>query len=333
MAFFLSPRQLNQRSELYHQLSQMLSAGLTLPRALEQLRQHPPAPAYGSALASMLANLSQGSTFVEAVARLGNWAPGFDRALLQAGEQSGRLDACFRLLADYYRDRARVARQLIADLVYPAFLLHFAVLVFSFVRFVGSGNWFSFWLQVAACLLPIYLLIVLIVLAVQSRHGEAWRTGLEQILGVIPVLGAARRSLALGRLSAALEALLNAGVGILEAWEMAAAASGSPALRRAVFAWRPQVEGGVTPAEAVKASGTFPSLFADQYATGELTGSLDETLRRLHSYYQEDGTRKLHAFTQWTPRAVYFCVMLLIAVLVVRWYANYFRQIGAAGSF
>jgi type II secretory pathway component PulF len=333
MAFYISPRQLSHRSELYHQLSQMLAAGITVPRALEQLRQHPPTPAYRSALTSMLADLGEGCTLSDAMTRLGNWTPCFDLALLQAGEQSGRLDACFRLLADYYRDRARVARQLIADLIYPAFLLHFAVLVFSFVGFVGSGNWVRFGMQVMVLLLPIYIVIFLLVFAAQSRHGETWRAGMERALGAIPVLGRARRSLALGRLAAALEALLNAGVGIIEAWEMAAAASGSPALRRAVLAWRPQVDAGLTPAEALKTSGAFPTLFSDQYATGELTGSLDETLRRLHSFYQEEGTQKLHAFAQWTPRAVYFCVMLLIAVLVVRWYANYFQQIGAAGGF
>jgi type II secretory pathway component PulF len=122
-------------------------------------------------------------------------------------------------------------------------------------------------------------------------------------------------------------------VSIIEAWELAATASGSPALRRTVLAWRPLVDAGQTPAEVVNASGRFDHVFASQYSTGEVSGQLDETLGRLHTYYQEEGTRKLRAFTQWTPRAIYLGVMLMIGYLVVRWWANYFQQVGAAGGF
>jgi type II secretory pathway component PulF len=60
----------------------------------------------------------------------------------------------------------------------------------------------------------------------------------ERTLRWVPILGKARQDLALARLAAALEALLNAGVPIIGAWELAATASGSPALRRTVLTWR-----------------------------------------------------------------------------------------------
>ena len=175
------------------------------------------------------------------------------------GEQSGRLDACFRLLADYYADRARIARQLIADLAYPAFLLHFAVFMLPFSQFFLSGNWVRYLCRTFGVLLPIYAAIALVVYAAQGRHSEGWRALVERLLRPVPFLGAARRDLALGQLAAALEALLNAGVTVVEAWELAGAASGSPALRRAVLAWRPLVDGGRTPAETLRASRSFPS--------------------------------------------------------------------------
>jgi len=265
--------------------------------------------------------------------RAGRWLPAFDTALLQAGEHSGRLDACFRLLADYYTDRARLARQMIGDLAYPAFLLHFAIFIFPFAQFFASGNWVAYLGQTVGVLIPLYVAVALVIFAAQSRHGEAWRACFESLLRPIPVLGQARRYLALARLSAALEALLSAGVTIIEAWELAATASGSPALRRTVLGWRPLVNGGQTPAEAVSASGSFPELFVSQYATGEISGKLDDTLRRLHGYYQEEGSRKLQAFSRWTPRAIYFCVVLMIAYRIISFWANHFKDIGDAGSF
>ena len=281
----------------------------------------------------MLHELADGSTFTDALRSLGSWLPAFDIALLQAGEESGRLDACFRTLANYYDDRARVARQMMADLAYPAFLFHFAIFIIPFPQLFNGGNLRGYLLQTAGVLVPIYCVIALLIYAAQSRHGETWRSVMESILHPIPVLGTARRYLALARLSAALEGLLSAGVTIIEAWEMAGTACGSPALCRVVRSWRPALNAGQTPAEVVAASSAFPELFANQYSTGEISGRLDEILKRLHLFYQEEGTRKLRAVAQWTPRAVYLCIVLLIAIWIVRWWSNYFQQISNAGGF
>ena len=221
---------------------------------------------------------------------------------------------------------------MIGDLAYPAFLLHFAVFIFPFAQFFTSGNWVAYLGQTLGVLIPLYVVVGLVVFAAQSRHGETWRAWFESLLNPVPVLGMARRYLALGRLAAALEALLSAGVTIIEAWEMAATASGSPALRRTVLGWRPMVNGGQTPAEAVSESGRFPELFVSQYATGEISGQLDSTLRRLHAYYQEEGSRKLHAVARWTPRAIYFCVVLIIAFRIIGFYTNYFNMVRDAGG-
>ena len=329
----ITPGQLSRRADFYHQLGQLTGAGLGLIQALEQLRRNPPDRSYREPIGRVLEEITGGCTFTDAVRGCGHWLPAFDIAFLQAGEHSGRLDACFRLLADYYTDRARLARQMIGDLAYPAFLLHFAVFIFPFAQFFSSGNWVAYLCQTFGVLIPLYGVVALIIFATQSRHGEAWRAAIESILHPVPVLGQGRRYLALGRLAAALEALLSAGVTIIEAWELAATASGSPALRRTVLGWRPMVNAGQTPAEAVGASGSFPELFASQYATGEISGQLDGTLRRLHVYYQEEGSRKLHAVARWTPRAIYFCVVLIIAFRIVGFYTNYFNLVRDAGGF
>jgi len=333
MPLIVTPGQFTQRAEFYHQLAQLTGAGLGLVRALEQLKLNPPARSYGEPIQRALVQLAAGSTFAESLQQASGWLPSFDIALLEAGEQSGRLDACFRVLADYYHDRARLARQMIGDLAYPVALFHFAIFIFPFAQFFLSGNWLAYLLQTLGVLVPIYAVVALLIYAAQSRHGETWRAGMESLLHPIPLLGTARRQLALARLAAALEALISAGVSVVEAWKMAASASGSPALRRAVVAWQPQVLSGQTPAETVRASREFPELFANLYSSGEVSGKLDESLRRLHTYYQEEGTRKLHAVAQWTPRIIYFVVMLLIAWRVIRFYLGYFQQIQDAGGF
>ena len=333
MPLIFTPGQLSRRADFYNQLNQLTGAGLGLVRALDQLKRHPPDRSYREPIGRLLDEIAGGGTLADSLQRSGHWLPAFDIALLQAGEHSGRLDACFRLLANYYTDRARLARQMIGDLAYPAFLLHFAVFILPFAQFFASGNWAAYLSQTVGALIPLYVVVALMIFAAQSRHGETWRGWVEAALHPIPVLGTARHYLALARLAAALEALLNAGVTIIEAWELAAGACGSPALRRTVLSWRPLLNSGQTPAEVVSASRRFPELFAAQYATGEVSGQLDATLGRLHTYYQEEGSRKLSAVSRWTPRAIYFGVVLMIAYQVIRFYAGYFNQVRDAGGF
>lgn len=331
---FITPGHFAQRAAFYQQLGELTGAGLGMMAALEQIQRHPPSRSYVEPIQRLRSELTHGFTLSESLRRLGPWLPEFDVALLHAGEQSGRLDVCFRSLADYYNERMRLIRQMLADLAYPAFLFHFAIFIMPFPRLFGpNGNWMVYLAQTFGVLIPLYGVLALFIYAAQSRHGEAWRGRLEALIRPIPILGTGRRYLALSRLAAALEALLRAGVTIIEAWELAANACGSPALRRTIIAWRPELDAGRTPAEVVTDSRQFPELFVSQYSTGEISGQLDDTLQRLHRYYREEGWRKLHAFAQWTPRGIYLCVALMIAYHVVQFWIGHFRDISNAGGF
>lgn len=336
MSFIVTPRQFAQRAEFYHQLAQLTSAGIGVVQALEQIKRNPPARSFREPIQRILDELAKGRTVSESLRQL-SWLPEFDIALIGAGEHSGRLDACFRLLADYYNDRARIAKQVISQLIYPVGLIHFAAFVFLIVLPFASSQFnaslFLLFGKAALVLSPLYLITFFLIYATQSKHGEQWRARIETVLHPVPILGTARRFLALARLAAALEALISAGVNIIEAWDLAAAACGSPSLRRAVESWKPQVVAGRTPAEVLRERREFPEMFANLYASGEVSGKLDETLKRLYAYYQEEGTRKLHAFAQWTPRLIYFLVAGIIAYKVVTFYTGYFQQVSDMSHF
>jgi type II secretory pathway component PulF len=325
MPLIVTPRQFTQRAELFQQLAQFTSAGIPLIRALEQIKRSPPARSFHKPLQRLLDELARGATLAESLQSL-DWLPAFDLALIGAGEQSGRLDTCFRLLADYYNDRARVIQQVISQLVYPVGLIHFAALIFlivlPFARSQFNASLTLLFAKAALILSPLYGAVALMIYATQSKHGESWRAKIEAFLRLVPILGKARHYLALSRLAAALEALISAGVNIFEAWDLAATASGSPALRRAVAAWKPQVVAGQMPSEAVRRCPLFPETFANLYASGEISGKLDESLRHLNRLYNEDGTHKLNAFATWMPRLIYMLVVLIIAYEVIQFWVG-----------
>ena len=336
MPLVFSPGQFARRAELYLQLAQLVSAGMGVVPALEEMNRRPPARSYREPLRLILDEIGRGRTFPEAVARTRGWLPEFDLALLQAGETVGRLDTSFRNLAGFYNERARLAKQLISQLLYPIGLIHFAAFVFLIVLpFARAGlhldaslGWL--FIRAALCLSPLYLGTALLIYALQSKHGETWRACIETVSHPLPMLGTARHYLSLARLAAALEALLSAGVKPVEAWEIAANASGSPALRRIVQAQKPLLLAGRTPSEVIRDCSRFPAMFSNLYTTGETSGKLDESLGSIRCYYNEEGMRKLQTLATLLPKLVYFIVLLVIAYCVITFYTGYLKQIDAA---
>ena len=105
MALLLLPRHFQSRAELYRQFSRLTAAGIGIPQAVEIQHRSPPARSFREPLAIVRHRLADGATFSDALHGTGNWLPAFDAALLHAGEQSGRLPACFELLASHYGKR------------------------------------------------------------------------------------------------------------------------------------------------------------------------------------------------------------------------------------
>ncbi len=332
MALLITPRALAQRGEFYYQLSAMIRAGLPLIGALQTLEKSPPAASYRRPVQRILAELQARNTFTGALATLGDWLPVFDKALLEAGEKSGRLDECFRLLASNYEERARLARDVIGQMLYPVIIIHLAILVFP-PSLIKEAFWDGAWANfIASKGLGFGLLYgggTAFILSGSGSRSQAWRALLEKIFALVPVLGKARQNLALARLTAALEALFSAGVGIVDSWELAARASGSPALAREVMTWRPKIEGDqMTPGELLADTTAFPAMFTSLYRTGEVSGQLDDTLKRLHEYSRIEGHRQMQMFTKSMTIAIILTIMVAIGMQVVLFWVGYFNNIG-----
>ncbi len=324
MGLITTPREYAGRAEMYHRLAQLLSAGFTIIRATHELVRTPPLRSFREPLNRIRLALENGMTFAEAAQNTGGWIPQLDLALLRVGEETGKLDLIFQVLARYYQERAMLSRTVIAEMIYPALLLHVAVLLLGFVQFVKSWNTAAYFAWMLTILIPLYLLTFFTVLVVQGKFGDKWRALVERFCKVIPGLGPVQQHLALARLALALEALVAGGYPILRAWTIAAEASGSFSIKRTVSSWQHKLESGETPAALVQQSPEFPELFANLYATGEMSGKLDEALQKLSEIYQEEGSRALRTFAKLAPRIIYILVVIWVAYHIVRFWVEYY---------
>ncbi|HEY4416885.1 MAG TPA: type II secretion system F family protein [Verrucomicrobiae bacterium] len=329
----VTPAELNRRAEIYNQLGSMLAAGLPLVKALEMVSSKSVARSSHKTISGLIENLQAGYTFTDSMRQVQGWLSEFDVALLSAGEESGRLDVSFKLLSNYYATRAKIIRDTISGLLITIATLHVFLLVFptGLLTLCASGiiygryaDCLPFIVEKVIAFGSLYGIVFFLIYACGGKRGTGWRSVMEALFDMIPFLRTAQKNLALSRLTAALDALTNAGVNTTKSWELAAAATGSPRLNAEISGWKEQIEGGMTPADLINQTRYFPELFANLYQTGEISGKLDETLQRLSLYYEEEGFRALRLFTRLLNGTIYSLVVLLVAINIIGFYKNYY---------
>lgn len=330
--------QLKRRAELYHQLGAMIRAGVPLLQALQMASNNASLRASQKTISALLGHMQNGLSFSDSLARVQGWMPEYDKALLSAGEQSGKLDAGFKQLANSYEMRAAIFQDVLKSFFKTFATIHVYLLIFplskliAFVMGIIGNNYYMcipFIVDKIIWFGGMYGLIFLLIFACQGHRGETWRMVLESIGLVLPIYRFAQKYLALARLSGTLEALISTDMGIGKAWPIAAAASGSVHLKRHIETWNPQLASGHTPAELVSHTYYFPDMFKNLYHTGEISGRLDESLNRLQIYFQEEGLRKLHAFIRLVNGIIYILLVARVVFVVASFYIGYFNNIFA----
>lgn len=329
MPLIITPGHLSLRGEFYYQLGSQIEAGLSLIPALRNHLKSPLAASFRRPIENLILYLEEGAPLAESMEALDGFLPEFDLALIRAGEESGRLDACFRTLADYYRERAELTKRIIANLIYPLAVLHMAILVFPPQSLVSviNGDVMPWILQKLAIFVPLYAVSFVTLVVTTREGGHRWSSVMEKIFHVAPFLGKARRELAFSRLCLALESLINAGVGVVQAWPIAAKACGSPAIQRAVTKALPLMQDGHMPADVIRKHSVFPTYFTGLYQTGEASGRMDHMLNRMRAHYHEEGFRNMKLFSFWAPNAVFGVVAIFVAIFIVRFYMAHFKNI------
>lgn len=329
----VTPGQLNRRAQLYDQLGSTIAAGVPLVKALEMASRNRSLRGSQKVILALIGHLREGHTFADSMKKVQGWLPEFDVALLSVGEASGRLDVAFRQLARNYTARAKITRDTIKGLIVTVMTLNVFLLVFplgyliAFAWGIMDGDYarcIPFLIEKVVVYGGIYGAVFFLIFACQGNRSEGWRALVENIFMSVPLLRTAVKYLALARLATALDALLSAGVPVIKSWDLAAAASGSTRLKREIQAWTPQFENGVTPAEMVSQIRYFPEMFVNLYASAEVSGNHDETLQRLHVYFEEEGFNALQFFTRVMNGIIYGCITALIVFNIIRFWVTYY---------
>ncbi|MFO7900968.1 MAG: type II secretion system F family protein [Planctomycetota bacterium] len=319
--FRLRPRA-KTMAMFYQQLAALLGAGLPVLRALETLGDQFGPGILRRRLPAMQDHIHQGGDLGGAFARFPEVFGPVAIAMIHAGERAGRLEEVFARLAESNRRRARLTSKFIAGVLYPALLLHVAVLAVPLVQKLQTPE-LSYW-QLALPRIGI-LYGALFVLFLAPRMMRATPSGayvLDLLRSVVPVYGMVAEKLALARFARALGGLYGSGTELARAVAIAGAACGDEPLRRRAESVSYAVEDGTPLHAALTEAGGFPSPFLNMVTTGENSGRLAEMLANAAEYYADEAETALTRLVVVLPIVIYLGVAVYLGYEIVQAYAG-----------
>ena len=330
----VTPRMLENFTRL---LSSLLASGVPLSRALVILCKEAVNPTAAAKWKQIYDSVVDGISLAESMARIPDTFPRVYVAMVQAGETGGFLDLVLAQIADFQTREKELRSKVMAALLYPAILLLLAVgvlivlMTFFIPRFqtifAGMGGELplltqaivgcSHWIRSYGIFIGLGLVIAGFLLRgwVASEKGRrAW----EGFILRVPILGPLLSQFAMARFCRMLGTLLNAGVPLVQALNVARRSIGNQILVDAVSNSIERVkEGAQLGASLADCRNLFPGSILEMIAVAEESGKLDQELMRIAVVTEGDLDRNLKTAVALAEPALLLCIAALVGTIFI----------------
>ena len=330
------------RSELAlvtRQFATLVRAGLTIEECLNVLIEQTESAGARRLFAAVRARVLEGQSLSRGLAAFPSAFPDIYRAMIEAGEHSGKLGDVLERLADYTENRERLRNNMVIAFIYPALLTFFALAVVSGLLvyvvpqvtrvFTNLGQTLPLATRAlialsdfarSSGLLVVAALIAGFVVFRLLLRDEGRRARWHGFLLRVPLAGRLIRGVNAARFADTLGILTTAGVPLLSSLQAAAAVLTNLPMRAAVDEAVRRVREGAALAPSLGAARMFPPLVIHLIASGEATGRLDTMLARAaeaQSREVENWVRRLTAVLEPGLIALMGAIVLFVVIAIL----------------
>lgn len=289
------------------QLSTLIGAGLPLVQSLRTVRGQVPSKPLQTIIDTVIANVEGGSTLSNAFAAHPKVFNQVYVSLIAAGESSGTLDETLERLANQQEKDAAIASKIRGAMIYPLIVMAvvLGVLIFMLTTVlpqVGSlykdlGKTLPFLTQ---ALLGISNFAVnfwwLVLIGVGGLGYAAYNyakstTGQRELDGLklrAPVFGKLFMKVYMARYARTLGTLVQSGLPLLEALDITKDAVNNSLVADTIDESIKQVRGGKALSTSIEDKKTFLPLVPQMIKIGEQSGTIDQMLDRLATFYETE---------------------------------------------
>ena len=327
------------------ELATLLKAGLPLTQSLDILRKRVPNPMFRLTLDDIHEKVRSGTALSEAFDQQKIFS-GVYVASLMAGEKSGSLENVLRRYVQHIKVLAAVRSHVISALIYPAVLVALSVVVVGLIVFQVVPEFADFYKQFGhGHELPLSTRIVvaisnnlissagligfvaagLVGFVVWSFRNPAQRKRIHAGILKIPYFGPVARKLATAQIARTLATLLQGGIPLVNALDVAARSTGNEAIGDNLHVVANHVRQGGSLASAIAEQSMFPHVAIEMIEVGESTGALADMLNSVADFYDEENEVSLTRFSNLIQPVLLIVMGLVIAGLLLSLYMPLFQ--------
>jgi len=313
-------------------LSAMLSAGLTLSRALSVIERQTRNKALKRIVADLEEQVKKGTGFHEALALHANVFSKLFIAMTKAGEESGTLAEALKVVARQMDRSYTLSKKIRGAMIYPCIILS-AIVVIGILMLIYVVPTLSATFKDLGVELPLATRIIVSTSDFMAHHVVIVFAGVLLFFGgilafvkskiggtiilnvslLLPVIGELVRETYAARAARSMASLLSSGVEMLNALAIAEEVVGDNKFGKVIGEALVRVKKGEQLSAAFEDHPKlYPFFIADMIAVGEETGKVADMLSQVAEYYEtdvEDKTKDLSTIIE--PM-----LMLVIGVFV-----------------
>ena len=289
-------------------LEQLSSSGVPVVEGLTDLRDSVENPRFREVISGLIEGIQGGQNLSGALSNYPEvFSPVF-RALMKAGEDTGRLPEVLRSLVENLKWEDELRAQTKKLVMYPLFvgvvvlgvtlflMVYLVPQMVSLIKTMGqtlplhtrlliavSDFLVSYWWIVIAA--P-FLIFFGIKFAAQSNPVLRYR--LDALKLRLPVIGPILRKIILSRFASVFALMYSSGITILDAIRSSEETTGNVVIQEALHNVGQEIGEGKNVTAAFQDVGMFPPLVVRMLRVGESTGALDTALANVSYFYNRE---------------------------------------------
>jgi len=318
------------------QMGALIKAGIPITRAITGILESVQNPLLIKSLRDILEQLESGRNLSISCARHPRVFSNLYISMIQIGEETGRLEESFTLMADYIDRNRRITHNIKTALRYPmtviiaiavAMVIVNLFVIPKFVSFFESNRlelpWQTLLLLNTSTFFVEYWMhigIALIALAFAFKHyinTPDGRYKWHRLMVKAPVVGEILHRSFMARFARSFAMAYSAGVPIVQAMGVISRSIGNDYISGHVNGMREGIERGEALTRTANQTKMFTPVVMQMFAVGEEAGNLDEMMTFIADFYEEEVDYDVKTLADKIEPLIYVAVGGMVLVLAL----------------
>ncbi|MFI8734842.1 type II secretion system F family protein [Ectopseudomonas toyotomiensis] len=330
------------------QMATMMKAGVPLLQSFDIISEGFDNPNMRKLVDEVKQEVAAGNSFAASLRKKPQYFDELYCNLVESGEQAGALENLLDRIATYKEKTEALKAKIKKAMNYPIAVIVVAVIVSAILLikvvpqfeevFANFGAELPAFTQMVIGISQVmqewWFIFLIIIFAAAFAFKEALkrsqklRDSVDRGVLKLPVVGDILYKSAVARFARTLSTTFAAGVPLVDALDSVAGATGNVVFKNATNKVKADVSTGMQLNFSMRTTGTFPSMAVQMTAIGEESGSLDEMLDKVASFYEAEVDNMVDGLTSLMEPIIMSVLGVLVGGLIIAMYLPIF-QLGA----